>query len=92
VILITGATGHVGLGGGASARGGRHARSRPDPLPHNAAWIEHLGLETALRDSDQPDTLDAAMKGCDRMFLLSPQSPRQPQQEQQGHRRGHTDR
>ena len=40
-----------------------------------------LGLETALGDFEQPDTLDAAMAGCDHLFLLSPPSPHQPEQE-----------
>ncbi len=83
MILVTGATGHVGsevvrllAEAGTPARALIHS-------PDNAASIEHLGLEIALGDFDQPDTLDAAMKGCDRLFLLSPQSPRQPQWEQQ---------
>jgi uncharacterized protein YbjT (DUF2867 family) len=32
-------------------------------------------------DFEQPDTLDAAMAGCDHLFLLSPPSPHQPEQE-----------
>ncbi len=82
MILVTGATGHVGselvrllAEAGTPARALVHS-------PDKAAPIERLGLETAVGDFDQPDTLDAAMKGCDHLFLLSPPNPRQPEQEQ----------
>jgi uncharacterized protein YbjT (DUF2867 family) len=82
MILVTGATGHVGselvrllAEQGVPARALVHS-------PDKAAPIQHLGLETALGDYEQPDTLDVAMKGCDQLFLLSPPTPRQPQQEQ----------
>jgi uncharacterized protein YbjT (DUF2867 family) len=83
MILVTGATGHVGselvrllAAAGTPARALVHS-------PDKAAPIQRLGLETAVGDFEQPDTLDAAMAGCDRLFLLSPPTPRQPQQEQQ---------
>jgi uncharacterized protein YbjT (DUF2867 family) len=82
MILVTGATGHIGselvrllADQGAPARALVHS-------PDKAAPIQRLGLETALGDFEEPDTLDVAMKGCDQLFLLSPPSPRQPQQEQ----------
>jgi uncharacterized protein YbjT (DUF2867 family) len=82
MILVTGATGHIGselvrllAEQGAPARALVHS-------PDKAAPIQRLGLESALGDYEQPDTLDAAMKDCDQLFLLSPPSPRQPQQEQ----------
>jgi len=82
MILVTGATGHVGselvrllAEAGTSARALVHS-------PDKAAPIQRLGLETAVGDFEQPDTLDAAMKGCDQLFLLSPPTPRQPEQEQ----------
>jgi uncharacterized protein YbjT (DUF2867 family) len=81
VILVTGATGHVGsqlvellAEAGTPARALIHS-------PDKAAPIQRLGLETALGDFDQPDTLDAAMAGCDHLFLLSPPNPGQPEQE-----------
>jgi uncharacterized protein YbjT (DUF2867 family) len=82
VILVTGATGHVGselvrllAEQGTPARALIHS-------PDKAAPIERLGLEVAVGDLEQPDTLDAAMVGCDHLFLVSPPSPRQPEQEQ----------
>jgi len=81
VILVTGATGKVGselvrllAEQGVPARALVHS-------PDKAAPIQRLGLETALGDFERPDTLDAAMAGCDHLFLLSPPTPHQPQQE-----------
>jgi uncharacterized protein YbjT (DUF2867 family) len=82
MILITGATGHIGselvrllAEQGTPARALVHS-------PDKAAPVKGLGLEVAMGDFEQPDTLDAAMDGCDHLFLLSPVSPRQPRQEQ----------
>ena len=82
MILVTGATGHVGselvrllAEAGTLARALIHS-------PDKAALIQRLGAQTALGDFEQPDTLDAAMAGCDHLFLLSPPNPRQPEQEQ----------
>jgi uncharacterized protein YbjT (DUF2867 family) len=82
MILVTGATGHIGselvrllAEQGVPARALVHS-------PDKAAPLQRLGLETALGDYEQPDMLDAAMKGCDHLFLLSSPTPRQPQQEQ----------
>jgi uncharacterized protein YbjT (DUF2867 family) len=82
MILVAGATGHVGselvrllADQGTPARALVHS-------PDKAAPIQRLGLEVAVGDYEQPDTLDAAMAGCDQLFLLSPPTPRQPQQEQ----------
>jgi uncharacterized protein YbjT (DUF2867 family) len=81
VILVTGATGNTGsklvrllAEAGAPARA--LVRS-----PEKAASIHRLGMETVLGDFEQPDTLDAAMAGCDHLFLLSPPSPHQAEQE-----------
>ena len=82
MILVTGATGHVGselvrllAEQGVPARALIHS-------PDKAALIEQLGIEVAVGDFEQPDTLEAAMIGCDHLFLVSPPSPRQPEQEQ----------
>ena len=82
MILVTGATGKVGSElMRLLAEAGRSARALVHSLD-KAAPIQRLGLETAVGDFEQPDTLDAAMKGCDQLFLLSPPSPRQAEQEQ----------
>jgi uncharacterized protein YbjT (DUF2867 family) len=82
VILVTGATGHVGselvrllAEQGTPARALIHS-------PDKAAPIQRLGLEVAVGDFEQLDTLEAAMVGCDHLYLVSPPSPRQPEQEQ----------
>lgn len=82
MIMVTGATGHVGselvrllAETGTPARALVHSRDK-------AAPIQSLGLDTAVGDFEQPETLDAAFAGCDRLFLLSPPNPRQPEQEQ----------
>ena len=80
MIVVTGATGTTGGGAGAAAR--RGGRARPGVgVARKSASIQRLGVETALGDFEQPDTLDAAMAGCDHVFLLSPPSPHQPEQE-----------
>ena len=82
MILVTGATGHVGselvrllAEQDAPARALVHE-------PDKAASIQRLGLDVAVGDFEQPDTLDAAMASCDHLYLVSPPSPRQPVQEQ----------
>ena len=59
--------------------------------PEKAPSIQRLGLETALGDFQQPDSLDAAMAGCDHLFLLSPPSPTSPGRNAT-HRRGQAGR
>ncbi len=81
MILVTGATGHIGselvrllAAQGTPARALVHS-------PDKAAMIQRLGLEVAVGDFEQPNSLDAAMAGCDHLLLLTPTSPG-PQQEQ----------
>ena len=81
MILVTGATGTTG---GELVRLLAEAGAPVRALvrsPEKAASIQRLGVETTLGDFQQPDTLDAAMAGCDHLFLLSPPSPHQPGQE-----------
>lgn len=75
-ILVTGATGRVGrelvrLLSAADVAVRVFVRS-----PEGAASLQAPGVETALGDFDQPETLDAALEGIDRLFLLSPADPR----------------
>jgi len=78
VILVTGATGTTGRDlVRLLAEVGAPVRALVRS-PEKAASIQRLGVETALGDFEQPDTLDAAMAGCDHVFLLSPPSPTSP--------------
>lgn len=75
-ILVTGATGRVGrelvrLLSAADVAVRVFVRS-----PEAAASLQAPGVEAALGDFDQPETLDAALEGIDRLFLLSPADPR----------------
>ncbi|CAN5626022.1 SDR family oxidoreductase [soil metagenome] len=77
MILVTGATGTVGSAllpilaeHGASVRALAHSQA-------GRAAIEAHGAEAVDGDFDRPETLERAMAGCDRVFLLSPASPAQ---------------
>src|ERR1700758_5642920 len=72
MILITGAPGNKGqeLGRQLSAAG-QQARA----LVRNPAKAAHLAgpnVELAAGEFDQPATLDAALRGVDKAFLLTP--------------------
>ena len=76
-ILVTGATGTVGSFlvkklGAAGVRARALVRSR-----EKAEAIEALGLEAAVGDLDQPETLAPALAGVERVFLLSAPEERQ---------------
>src|ERR1700716_1527731 len=49
--------------------------------PASRAKIEGFGAEAVDGDLDELDTFEPAMKGCDRVFLLSPAEPNQPERE-----------
>src|SRR5437016_290055 len=73
MILVTGATGKIGsevvkqlLAAGAPVR----VLVRD---PQKAVDLAGQGVEVVQGDLMRPETLDAAMKGVDRLFLLSPQ-------------------
>jgi uncharacterized protein YbjT (DUF2867 family) len=77
VILVTGATGKVGrevVRQLAAADVPLRALVR-DPL--RASHIRLPGVEIAQGDFARPETLDAALEGVDRVFLLSPPDPNQ---------------
>ena len=75
-ILVIGSTGKIG------AELVRQLAAAGAPVralvrsPAKAAAIAGPGVETAIGDLDDPASLDAALVGVDRMFLLSPASPR----------------
>lgn len=81
MIFLTGATGNVGAAllarlaeRGVPARALAHS-------PSSRATIERHGAEAVQGDLDRPETLEGAMTGCDRLFLLSPTHPEQPARE-----------
>jgi len=45
--------------------------------PKKAGELEKLGVELAVGDFDNSESLDTALAGMERAFLLSPSSPRQ---------------
>ncbi len=81
MILVTGPTGNLGPAvldrlrlEGAAVRAIAHTEA-------SRATIERYGAEAVDADFDEPGTLEAAMAGCDRVFLLSPLHPAQAQRE-----------
>lgn len=75
MILVTGVSQHVGrqlvpelVAQGAPVRALTHSASSREQ-------VERDGAEAVDGDFDQPDTLERALEGCDRLFLLSPASP-----------------
>ncbi len=77
MILITGATGGIGqelcklL---AQAHVGAKAMCR---RPEQLQPFKDMGLDAILGDFDDPQSLQQAMTGCDKLFLLTAPSPRQ---------------
>ena len=83
-ILVTGATGNVGsllipnlISLGADVR----ALVRDDS---KAQGLKEAGVEIAVGDLDKPDTLDAAFRGVDKVFLITPPNPNQVIQAENG--------
>jgi uncharacterized protein YbjT (DUF2867 family) len=76
-ILVTGATGNIGrilvkelAAANVTARALVRSREK-------AEGIEKLGLEAVIGDLDKPETLKPALKGIEKVFLLSAPDPRQ---------------
>ncbi|HSJ44274.1 MAG TPA: SDR family oxidoreductase [Euzebyales bacterium] len=81
MILVTGATGTVGSG---VCRQLHAAGVRPRALVRDGAAARTLlgdRIDPVEGDLDRPETLDPALAGIDRLFLLTRQSRRQPEQE-----------
>ncbi|HZD01010.1 MAG TPA: NAD(P)H-binding protein [Actinomycetes bacterium] len=88
MILVTGATGTVGS---EVVRQLVSAGQRPRALVRDPSKArQRLGgqVEHVIGDLDRPETIAAALAGVDRVFLLTTQSTRQPQWEQDGRPRG----
>ncbi len=76
-ILVTGATGNVGsvlipnlTSLGADVRALVRDESK-------AQGLKDAGIEVVVGDLDKPDTLDAAFRGVDKVFLITPPNPNQ---------------
>ncbi len=74
-ILVTGATGNVGsllvpnlISLGADVRALVRDESK-------AQGLKDAGVEIVVGDLDKPDTLDAAFRGVDKVFLITPPNP-----------------
>ena len=83
-ILVTGATGNVGsllipylTSLGADVRALIRDESR-------ARGLKDAGVEVVVGDLDKPDTLDAAFRGVDKVFLITPPNPNQVIQTENG--------
>ncbi len=83
-ILVTGPTGNVGsllipnlTSLGADVR----ALVRDEA---KAQGLKDLGVEIVVGDLDKPDTLDAAFRGVDKVFLITPPNPNQVIQAENG--------
>jgi uncharacterized protein YbjT (DUF2867 family) len=81
MILVTGATGTIGseVFQRLAAAGERPRAFVRDP--HIARARLGDAVEHVVGDLDRPETVEAALAGVDRVFLLTRQSSRQPQQE-----------
>ena len=82
MILVTGGTGRVGS---QVIKLLVAAGERPRAFVRDsAAARQRLGeqVEAITGDLDRPETVDAALTGVDRVFLMTPQNTRQPQWEQ----------
>src|SRR5215212_4744338 len=80
-ILVTGATGTVGR---EVVRQLAAAGERPRLLLHDAAAAPDRSVdpvESVRGDLNRPQSIEAALTGVDRLFLLTRQSCRQPDQE-----------
>ncbi len=83
-ILVTGATGNVGsllipnlTSLGADVRALTRDESK-------AQGLKDSGVEVVVGDLDKPDTLDAAFRGVDKVFLTTPPNPNQVIQAKNG--------
>lgn len=52
--------------------------------PSKAQSLREAGVEVVAGDLDRPGTLDAAFRGVDRVFLLTPPNPNQVTQARNG--------
>jgi uncharacterized protein YbjT (DUF2867 family) len=81
MILVTGATGTIGreVCGRLAAAGEQPRAFVRDPRIARTRLGD--AVDHVVGDLDRPETVEAALAGVDRVFLLTRQSSRQPQQE-----------
>ena len=77
MILVIGATGNVGSKLVEQLATMGHQVRALVRSPEKATRIQELGVEIVPGDLERPDTLDAALKGVEKVFLLSSDDPRQ---------------
>ncbi len=75
-ILVTGATGRVGREVVRLLSETRAAVRVLVRSPDAAASLERLGVEPAIGDFEEPATIEAALQGATKLFLLTPADPR----------------
>jgi uncharacterized protein YbjT (DUF2867 family) len=81
MILVAGSTGNVGFALIRElAAMGVPARALVR-TPEKVATVAQEGVEATVGDFGAPETLDVALKGVERAFLLTPPDPRQPEWE-----------
>lgn len=81
MILVSGATGGIG---GEICRLLGQAGVPFKAMCRKPEQVEHFkgeGVEAVMGDFDRPETLDGVMEGCDRLFLITPPTPDQVEQE-----------
>lgn len=81
MILVSGATGGIG---GEVCRLLHEAKVQFRAMCRKPEQVERFkkdGIEAVLGDFDRPETLADAMQGCDRLFLITPPTPDQVDQE-----------
>jgi uncharacterized protein YbjT (DUF2867 family) len=83
VILVTGATGTTGseVACQLAAQGSAVRAFVRDP--EKAAPLQALGIDLAVGDLNEPETLSPALEGVERLFLLTSADPRQVEQQGQ---------
>lgn len=80
-ILVTGATGPVGTElTRLFSASGRPARAMCRKAGQ-AERLRQMGLKPVIGDFDDPKSVEAAMRGCETVFLLSPGARRQAERE-----------
>src|SRR3954465_2622210 len=77
MILVTGATGSIGLPRGSELGGAKGPTRALVRSPEKGAPLQAQRLETAVGDLADPASLASALRGVERMFLLTPAGPDQ---------------